>query len=911
MNRIVKILLMKKFFLKVFILLLFLSLSFLSVFASLGDSYCVELGKAYLEKGDIYQAEIEFRKALMVNPANQEAQKYLTVIRRKKIEKTLDIYSGSKKLTSKKEKIIYRKPSSRVLAKSTSSSVLSSKRKKTHSAANNWQIKGEYQTSFGITSDDFLWKRANWDLNEEDWRILSSNAYDRRANTYDPAIFTQVKFNLDYPEEEGWGFHSTIDISPWSFIGKSNKVTISGVGTTDTADIELKYWAATGYTINETVYTLRDGAAIILPELKVKDGKVESTHLESTWTSSWPAAYFVLPELKIHREFWPLRELWFTYTKNDFSFTVFPVALEDRAYSSDDPLGLSNHRVYWEESPWLDDWHPGHFNSGAGALDFSKGFWDDSLSWFTRDSQGTRLTNLRGFSFSWKNMLTEFDCTFASPKNLWQDYDEFNVYVGALRAKHFLADNFRIGSIYTLKLGYSKGKRDATNQVIGLDFIYGLDDYSKVSFEIAKSSSVYDRTSSYKTDKRGNAIKFSFIRSSCSDIFDKDYFEIKPKEATQPYYKFRLELTHMDKGFEAGLSDYRETRDDMFWSRHIHFGEPFRYHYVGLSEPSITWDDIKPFRIGDGIDYGRDVFGFRLEGENFLDGRYDWLFDVRNVHATNGKYIETVSRIESTYRVNTKLTTKFLGIYHDKPDTVKGVDPFIFDIDTGEYYLNDAIEDGKDPSLKTISLGAQYKLNDRCSIYGIWERTNDSTLAYDNFPRSILRDSSFADYVEEDREYRKEVPFLYSQANFPQPPYPYYNIFKVGLDWSPNNKVKIGLDWTHNDYRYAGQIDSNINHIGFNFEYKPWEKCIFYFQYVYSKWNDINRLISGESDLYQGHHNFFAEFRYQPTSVDEFLFQYGVTTRGIAHELIYDPYGGSLAVLDTQHIFRIYYRKKF
>ncbi|MCD6583269.1 MAG: hypothetical protein J7K71_01080 [Candidatus Omnitrophica bacterium] len=889
-----------------FFLILLLLFVPLGAKASLGSKYCVELGRNYLKKGDIYQAEIEFRKALLINPSEEEAKKFLEEIRREKIRKTLDFYSKGKV----SPKVVSPPP------KESFSPEPSPPKKETKG---EWKLEGVYQTGFGITNDSFIWKRANWDLNEEDWRIISSKAYDNRANTFDPAIFTQVRFQLDSPSLDGWKFHTNIDVSPWSFVGKSNKVTIEGIDTgtglvSDRVEIQLKYWANTGYTVNETYYTLEDGAPLGLPEIKVVRGRTLPMQISGIdWGGDGTPDYtYNLPELDIHRRFWPLRELWFDYNSYNFNFRLFPVALQSQAYTSDDILGLSNHIIWWEESPWLDIWQPGHVDTGTVPLDFFKGYWDDSLTWLARDSQGVRLTNLRGFSFSWNQDSTGWDFTFASPKTLWQDYEEFNTYVSALRGKYFLNDNFWIGGIYTCKLGYNKGSRDATNQAVGVDLTYGVSSNTKVSLELATSKSVKDKTSSYKSDYRGNAVKFSIISSSESDIFDTDYFGINPpKDSEAPFYKLRVELTHMDEGFEAGLSSFRETRDGMFWSRHLHFREPFRYYYAGLYEPTLTWDDIRPFRIGDGIDYGRDVIGLRIEGVNFLKGKCDWLFDIRNIHYTNGKYLETVSRLESTYRATSKLTTKFLGIYHDKPHTVGGIDPFVFDVDADIFYLNSTIEDGEDPSLKTISLGAEYKLSPEIKLYGIWEHTNDSTVAYDNFPRSILRDSSMTSYLEEGTRYRRTSPFLYSQENFPQPPYPYFNIFKAGLSFMVNDKTSIGLDWTHNDYKYAGQIDDNINHIGFELEYLPWEKLSFYFKYVYSKWNDINRLISGEAELCRGHHNFFTELRYRATSNDEFLFQYGVTSRGLIGELIYDPYGGSLAVLDTQHIFRMFYRRKF
>ena len=116
----------------------------------------------------------------------------------------------------------------------------------------------------------------------------------------------------------------------------------------------------------------------------------------------------------------------------------------------------------------------------------------------------------------------------------------------------------------------------------------------------------------------------------------------------------------------------------------------------------MQWEDIEPFRIGDGIDIGRDAIGLRIEAswQDWLDN----LFDLRNVHRANGKYIETVARDEVSWNINEKLTAKGLALYHDLPKTRAGVDPFIIDDDTGEYVVDfsaDPIDDGKNPSLRT------------------------------------------------------------------------------------------------------------------------------------------------------------------------------------------------------------------
>ena len=135
-------------------------------------------------------------------------------------------------------------------------------------------------------------------------------------------------------------------------------------------------------------------------------------------------------------------------------------------------------------------------------------------------------------------------------------------------------------------------------------------------------------------------------------------------------------------------------------SRHIHFRKPFDYYSAGLTKPANKWDELMATRIGDGIDAGRNVWGFRIE--TIYEDRFSNLFDVRNVHNVNGKFIENVVRDELTLRVTDKLTSKALGIYQKLPHTLGGVDPFIYDGNTGKFFNNSAVEDGNDPTLKTL-----------------------------------------------------------------------------------------------------------------------------------------------------------------------------------------------------------------
>ncbi len=885
--------------------------------------FLCELGISFYQRGRYNEAITEFKKVLMIDPSNKTAQHYVNNIFQSEAPAPWLAQKEKPVLASPPKNISREKIINDTLNKLVKDDDFDRKLERpaygdeTEPPVSGLKLTGEAQASFGVTSQDGIWKQANGDLNEENWRTLSESAYNKRANTYDTRIYDRIRVNVDGANESGLGFHSNLTVDPWSFTGKSDKFTIGGSGTTDVAEMELKYWANTGYAINQSVYTLRDGASIAVPEMKVVNGHTPETIVESTWIDPF-SSYLVIPETKINYEFQPLRELWLDYKQEGLNFRFFPIAYGDQALTTDDPLKLSNNHIWWEASPWLYKWSPGRLNSGVATPDFTAGENDSSLASFTKDSDGTRLTALRGFSFDFQPQEeTSFATTVAAPKDLWQDYDSFDSLSSATRIKHLLTDALSIGTVYTFREGFNEdnsNKKDYVDHVVGADIGYEVVEGLKFSAEAVKSFSENDLSSpGYASKASGNAYYFSLVgRYPQTGIMDLDngYDGIKPESSEGNFTKFRLFGARMDKGFDSALSNYTETRDDAFWSRHIHFRKPFEYYYAGLYYPSMGWDDIEPFRIGNGIDNARSVIGFRLEN-SLWDSKFDNLFDVRNVHDTNGKYIENVARDEITHKTTDKLTTKVLGLYHNLPKTTGGFDPFIVDSATASYLKNTAIVDGLNPSLKTGSLGLEYAFFDWLSLNGIWECTNDYTLAYDNFPRGNLNSTSFTTTGSYDKTYRLEDPYLYSQALFPLPPYHFYNIYKTGLRLNFAEKLDIYLDYTRNEFKSAGQIDDNINHIGFEASYFPVKKLGLYFRYTYSRWNDLNLMQQGYSKYYLGHHNIGTEFRYLPALDNEFVMQYGESGRSTVSTATFDPFGTALPTLDTQHIFRLFYRKKF
>ncbi len=860
--------------------------------ASLAAEYLCEFGITFYRMGRFDEALHEFNRVLILDPANKTAKKYINSI----FQQETPIVKEPVKIVTREEAI------------NNAFNMLGRKEK-------GLKITGSMQLSVGITPDDTIWKRANFDLNErhKSWRMTSDDAFNRRFNTYDPAIYDSLDVNVDSENKQGFNFHTDVTVDPWSFTGKSDKITVTG-SNGDTAELQMYYWSNTGYVVNHTVNTSLKGDSFGIPEIKVKDGITDPLTINPY---RFQTATFNIPSMKIKREFQPVRELWLDYADEQLKFRAFPMAYQDQAYSSDDPLGITNHNIWWKDSPWLRMYTPGNYNPQDTIPSYTKGRWDDSLSFLAKDSTGRYLTALRGFSLNFQPQEeTSFDTTIATPRHLWQDYGTVDNVISASRLKHYLTDNFMLGATFTSRLGFiteSKQKLDSENYVGGIDLRYEIADGLKAQAEILSSRSYYDiDNSDYETGSRGNVYYFSFItrypRKSIMDL-KYGYDEITMDKEESYLVKSKFYASRMDQGFDSALSDFHDTRQDQFWSRYIHFRKPMEYYYAGLDNISPDWGALNATRIGDGIDIGRSVLGFRLEV--FLKDKFANLFDVRNVHK-EGKFVENVARDEATLKITDKLTAKALGIYQRLPKTLGGIDPFVYDGGTGEFFLNSAIQDGVDPTLKTGSLGLNYDFFDWLSVDGIYERTNDYTLAYADFPHDVLLNNTtfYGSYYQNNKLYRFVQPFLFQQGLFPQPPYSFYNIFKCGLRLMPLKNMEIYLDYTRNEFETASINSDNMNHVGLELTYMPTKKLGMVFKYIYSRSKDLDRLQSGITNPV-GHNNFFSEFRYLPSRDDELILQYGVGNITSISNSNIDPYGGSIPTLDTQHIIRAYYRRKF
>lgn len=912
--------------------------------SSMGADYLCELGIAFFDKGDYTTALHEFNKALLADPGNETAAAYIAEIKRIRsgtapviaepvtapepqrtyVAVDQSTYSAYQQRDAEMEALLNRLES---MPEAVQSSRVSGyepayeqrapatrRQGSTVTAGIPVKFSGDLLLSAGFNRNDAIWRKANFDLNERNYRLMSSAAYNNRLNTFDPYIFQRLNVNMDAGEKTGVRFHSNVSVDPWSYTAKSQRMTLTGADG-DSAEVEVKYWGGTRYTVPETIYTRSNGDSFNIPEIKVKDGRIDTTSITSTWGN-----VFTIPETKLHDTFQPVRELWLERLGDGFDWKIFPLGLQDQALSSTDPLGLSNHHSWWQASPWIRRWKPGNHNTGTLNADFTKGYWDDSLASIAKDSDATFLTQLIGGSMKlYSDDLSSLQWTVATPKDPWQDYGEVDNVISAARGTYRLLENLEVGSTYTTRVGFNtdnENKTDARSNTIGVDTSFEPVEGMLATAQAAHSQADYDMSSpEFRSEKRGGAYYVSVIgRYPKEPLLGRDngYNGIKPQKGEEFMAKFRFYGAHLDSNFDAPLSDYNQTRKDAFWSRHLHFRKPFAYYYGGLFTPGTSWESIEPFRIGDGISAGRDTLGFRLE-TTWVD-RFNNLFDARNVHRVNGKYLESVLRDEVEWRMTDRLTSKFLAIYQHMPRTVAGIDPFLYDAATGENikdWSTDPVDDGKNACLHTYSGGLSYDLSEWASVHGIWEHTNDYTLAYDNFPRGVFNSSEPSlTYYSNGDYFRGNNPFVYDQQLFPQAPYAFYDIFRAGLNLTPMEDLEIYIDYTRNEFESAGPIDSNMNHIGFEAFYMLWKKFGIATKYTYSRWKDPQSLKDGRTHAI-GHHNLFTELRYLPSKDEEFAVLYGVGgSQGIALQS-YDPFGGSLATIDTEHLIRLYYKRKF
>jgi tetratricopeptide (TPR) repeat protein len=845
-------------------------------------------GINYYRQGKYNEALQEFEKVLKIDPDNSIAKSYIDMIFKEDVSvaSSQSNYAVSPPPAVNEQIAAGLKKNQAYGGKGNVGGVILAGEKP--KKRNVIEMHGETRLALGVTPEGVIWKDANADKigipREKNWRYLWG---DKRQNTYDSEIYNRFKLDMNTRFDSPLNAFMEINIDPWTFIGK-NRLTVTSVDGGDSVDIDLKYWSNSTRTINE-IYRSRKGNIINLNEIKVVDGK--TTPSTPNGIGDWHTNFNEIEPMQVNRTYRPVRKFWLDYKQDDYSLKIFPLSNQFEALTSEDPMRISNNHMYWEESPWLDEYEPSTiFERTNNPIKMGK--WVRRMSFFAKDSSEDyphRLTFLRGATFNADSGAYSLKSTVATPLSFWDEYYRSNSVEQATQFKLPLADDLKLGFLATTKIGLNGGSAEALNQVEAVD----------LSFIPAKFHTLYAEVAESHTDIQ-EAAGFDTVYDGVGAKLGWGYDETYTKD--NGLYKGGVYLAYMDANFYPGLSNYRYTRrDDPTFSRHIYFA-------------GINPDD-RPSIWGDGMDRGRNALGFNFNARG-LEQRLENELNYRNVHQDTGKYIESVLRNETTYKVNPRLTTKLLLYYQHLHKTHAREDPLIYAKTTyalTDYFAeddrhvqNDEVIDNKDPSVGAFDLGAKYELIEKVlAVEGIYERTNDPL----DFPRGLLNDTYVIEEVRDGRYWDKVVPFLYDQKFFDMPPYSYYNIAKMKFTYTPAKEWEYILSYTFNENKHAAGLDDNINHLGFEATYRPCDKWTFWLKYIYSATiNLFKQNLYRSSDFFEWHHNVFVATDYNINKDESFSILYG---EFVSYNDPYEQVNWTLSALDTQHIIRLFYRRKF
>ena len=849
--------------------------------SNLTNYYCNE-GIKFYEVEQYKEAKQAFKKALMIDSECETAKEYLNKmgnryykpvtkpevkskpIRYKEYTSKIETSSREEELKREIEKIEaeirelenqeYEPTEQKVSYRKSEKYHYSEKQEKIIDIINDTisplKVSGEYRMGLGIyPGGEVEWKKADADLQEDGWRYIYG---EERFNTFDPVIYNRLKLNIETSDLDNWNLGMKLVVDPWSWTGKSETIRIYNKDKSDYADIQLKSWGNLDTTIPQTVRTHK-GNVINIPEIRIKDGKIVSTSLKGAWSDevglgwSRDADFGIISDYPISSKFQPIRNLWTEYKTDDWKIRVFPLSGQEEALTSDDPLGLSNHHIYWEPSPWLDYWQAG--------VDYTKTGWETgewAKDWYAEDSEHQWLRRLRGITLAFGNPnynnLT-LETTLASPLGVWDDYSEYNALPMALRLKYKLSNEWQIGTTQTARIGYDNEKKDAFAYAGGIDIQYSPTEFTTIRAEIAHSQSEENiLTDTRIVEKDDEAYKIELatkIATLLPDYYDEDI----PLD-------INLSYTHIGENFYAPLASYSYTCNDSAWGRYLSF---FPRSY-----------EDEAIRIGDSIDIDRETFGITLKSELF-DNRLRPLFNYRNANrVSDGEFIESVFRSELEYDITDNLKSKIVHLYNDRPNDIKD----------------------RDTSSSRIAGGLRYKWTDWLTTEAIYTRTNE----YPEFPQDI--------YTWLETKYPVN----------PIPPYPYYNIYKGRIIYQPYPEWSFTLDHTTNEFEFANRIADDyyydeLSYTGIEIAYKPTNRLTTRLVYRNSQVANLNDYIDsdGKDKNIENHHNVYGEVGYMINPDAYLTLQYG--DLGVYTQGSYIPY--THAVLDTQHLFRIFYTQKF
>jgi len=756
------------------------------------------------------------------------------------------------------------------------------------------KITGKYRLCAGLTNEDFIWKDANADYHnmpgDTSWRYVFGQ---NRQNSYDKKVYSRLQIDADMPITDTISAYSQMVIDPWTFVGKK-RVYVTGTNG-DNVQIDYKYWSNVRRTINETYRTER-GDIVSIAENKVKEGKTSQGRY--TGLSDWGSNTFNIPEIEIDRMYVPIRKSWVEYDNEPYHAKVFSMAGQEEALTSDDPMRLSNNKIWWEESPWLDTYESSRVFERTGDSapstftglnePLKKGQWVRNQSFVARDSDDQRLTFLRGASFSGNfDNGTSVNLVAAAPRNLWDRYEQATSIPAAVRVKSPITENLALGGTYTFKGGMRHNSLEAMNNLLAIDASYGIFDNIELLIEGAVSSLDVDEASGYDNHYTGYA----------SMVGLKSQGPLKITGGEGDKYEVDMKLTHMDDKFFPGLSNYRFTRKDFEFAKHIYFDE--------------TNPKNEAIMVGDGADIGRNSFNLRAKGE-FPDSNIESRFDFRTVHTDGGDHIENVYRLEGSYQATPKMMVKGLAYYQHLPKTKEGIDPLMnaknsYSAFTDYFAYDDiwlentTVPQDQDPSIGAFSAGLKYDFTDYFSGMGTVEMTNDPK----DWPRGLFNNVYVTDEFKDDVVWDKIVPFLYDQGVFGIPGYSYYGIYKTRFTYYPFEPIKITLNYAYNENKYAMAVDGNSTHQGIELEYMPNDRLTLGFLYQYTRQRDLYKeFVLDQGTHFDGHHNIFAALGYQLNKDQHLTLTFG---EYVGYSYPYAEEHNSLTALDTRHIVRVMY----
>lgn len=806
------------------------------------------------------------------------------------------------------------------------------------------KMRGNYGLSMGFTTDKSIWKMANGDWQEKNWRYFS---HDQDVNIYDPRIFDRYELELETDTNTAWNGYCDIIMDPWSFIQVSNQQNIVNTAGGDNVDVRYMAWQNTGYTTNQMLRT-QTGKTIFIPEQKIIGNQVTQYTGDpvfwGTGTAAGPNPFVFSAGRSTDLEYIvrPVRKLWVEYKESPFQLKIFPISDQFEALTSDDPLTLTNNHVYYAPSPWLWRFDPGmQFASGDGLPAFGQqpAMWNWDEAWFAEDSNRRYLTFLRGASAQWNSEdFASLNVTAASPLGLWDTYETVTSVPIAARFKMNPSQKLTVGATYASKYGIAEQQLRAQNHVLGGDVTYNVWDKTSIFGEIAGSLMNIEHADRQMTKDTGEAYKIG-IRS------DADF-------NAENAFKSDVYFAYMSEDFSPGLSDYRDTREDRDWGRHIWF------------EPLSDYDQA--CRIGDGIDINRYTVGANARAR-IKDGLFDVYLNFRNVHdaTESNKFIENTARAEVTYNPAKRVQMKGLALVRNYHDSIGGYDPLLRNRYTDQFYFSQsklttwpetlvsAVGDGQDVNIMTFSGAAKIDIvPDKITAYGIYEATNDPQ----DFPRQILNNpyaagphpanpavpggrypapfqnvpiNSFStDYTHDNVLLNQINNALYGQDIFSQPPYDrWFNMVKACVTVRPVKEVQIKYTHvTNTNKNYAALFDNNHTHDEVVLTYSPVKSVVWTTGCSISRVIDLARAVdtshgtvwpfgatATQDTQYKQHTNIYSQLHWDFKTDQRLTFQFGESWFITPVADVFGPrwYSTSSSVLDTRAIFRVWYQGKF